>query len=368
MKHVIRMAPSRFLAESGAIRVLSEYISNVSVLAVAGKTAWECTEGRVRRVLEGSGCFVEVEYVGRQCYQELAERLANRAKGLGAAWVVGVGGGKVMDLVKLVAELAALPVALVPTTSATCACWTSLSVVYDDEGKNPSTRELRRNPDLVVADYDILRSAPARYVVAGTLDALAKWYEISSTSDEPGRQNPAVLTALATAKFCRDLLFKSAPEAVARLARGEDSQALKQTIWANLVLPGVASGLVDERYRFSVAHAFYNNLTRIENARRTSLHGEQVAFGIAAQMLLERRDHPELEEFLELRKQLDAPLTLEELGVQKTDLPALREVVAAIVAEPGIASLPFTVTEENLWEALQEIDQRGIQARRTGAS
>lgn len=50
------------------------------------------------------------------------------------AAVVGIGGGKVLDAAKLVAERAQVPVVTIPTSAATCAAWTALSNVYDDTG------------------------------------------------------------------------------------------------------------------------------------------------------------------------------------------------------------------------------------------
>ena len=360
LSQVLRTAPIRYIAQSGAIKhFLPCYLKDVHVLVVAGRTAWERAGDVVHQALSAGNCSFHLIHAGRQCYWQLAEELADQAKDLDASWVVGVGGGKIMDLAKLIGEIAILPVALIPTTPSTCACWTSLSVVYDSEGKNPASSELQHSPDLTLVDFEILASAPARHLAAGILDALAKWYEISSLVDTGDRHHPSIWTALNSAKLCRDLLFEYGPKAVSELGQGQMTETVEQAIWVSMALPGIASGMVTDRYKFSIAHAFYNHLTRIENARKASLHGEQVALGIVVQMLLMNPVHSEINDFLRLCMEMNAPMTLNGLGLHEDDYPLLDEVISGILSEPGIANLPFSTSKASLWAAVQEADRRG---------
>lgn len=357
MPYVSRVGPTRMVAEPGALAVLSGQVPG-SAFIITGKTAWDrAGVGLEKAFTEGSNEW-EVAIVGRECYEDLAAELAARANAFD--WVIGVGGGKVMDLSKLVAEIAQRPVVLVPTTPATCASWTSLSIVYDAKGENPVGRELTHGPDLLVLDMDILATAPARHLASGILDALAKWYEIGSAADAKARREPGVHASLGIAKICRDTLFRLGPDAVGSLRSGRgDAEALKQTVWASIVLPGLCSGLVGERHRFSIAHSFYNHLTMIPTARLGSMHGEQVAFGLVVQMLLLSPVHPEIEDFLDLRSRLGAPMTLAQLGVGSDSETMLRHVAAAIMNEPGISTLPFDVTETKLLDAIHQADRIG---------
>ena len=49
--------------------------------------------------------------------------------------LVGIGGGRIMDLTKAAADQLSIPIVLIPTSAATCASFSPLSVIYTDEGK-----------------------------------------------------------------------------------------------------------------------------------------------------------------------------------------------------------------------------------------
>ena len=64
------------------------------------------------------------------CNDERAEEIAVLANAEGYDVIVGVGGGVLMDFAKLIGDFDRLPVINVPTSSATCAAYTPLSVRY----------------------------------------------------------------------------------------------------------------------------------------------------------------------------------------------------------------------------------------------
>ena len=69
--------------------------------------------------------------------------------------IVGVGGGVLMDFSKLCGYYAKLPVINLPTSSATCACYTPLSVRYTPEGRTVGSRHYDYEVDAVLADTEI---------------------------------------------------------------------------------------------------------------------------------------------------------------------------------------------------------------------
>ena len=62
--------------------------------------------------------------------RETAAALAQYVREQGFEVVAGAGGGRIMDLVKAVAHLAGTPVVTIPTSAATCAAYTPMSVMY----------------------------------------------------------------------------------------------------------------------------------------------------------------------------------------------------------------------------------------------
>ena len=63
-----------------------------------------------------------------------AEEYAGKCLAAGCDEVVGVGGGRIMDFSKAMAETAGLGTVNIPTSIATCAAFTAMSVMYTPEG------------------------------------------------------------------------------------------------------------------------------------------------------------------------------------------------------------------------------------------
>jgi len=269
-----------------------------------------------------------------------------------ADFIVGVGGGKALDIAKLLAHRRQLPIATVPTSAATCAAWTALSNIYSDAGAFLYDVPLARCPELLVLDYDLIALAPPRTLAAGIGDAIAKWYEASVSSGDA----TATLTiaAVQQARVLRDLLLQKAADAIAT----PGSEVWRDVVDAVVLLPGAIGGLGGANCRTVAAHAIHNGLTHLDAAHGT-LHGEKVAFGILAQLRLEELVQGNQlaaaarQQLLPFYAQLGLPRDLGELGLGEVSLSDLRRAVEiACAPESDIHRLPFTVLPEQVLAAL----------------
>lgn len=256
------------------------------------------------------------------CCAETAENWAERYD---FDCVIGVGGGRIMDMAKLCAYFKAVPVLNIPTSSATCAAVSSLSVLYSRNGKTVGTLCYEKSVDAVLADTALLLSQPKRLAYAGVLDAMAKKVEIAHYSiNDPGLSAAAVLAAYSYQglytcgeRVCRDSIYLSVP------------------------LTGVISGLSRGRNQSNLAHGLYEAVRRVLTAEGLSvLHGELVAIGLFLQMTYDRREEeiPELRAFMQAR---GMALTLTEAGIGNTEKN--RETLL----EEMLHSPYFVDTEEN---------------------
>jgi glycerol dehydrogenase-like iron-containing ADH family enzyme len=173
----------------------------------------------------------------------------------------------------------------------------------------------------LILDYELILQAPARTLVAGIGDALAKWYESSVSSG--ASEDALVIGAVQQARVLRDLLLQ---QSVAAL-REPGGTAWKQVVDACICLAGIVGGMGGAKCRTVAAHAVHNGLTHLPGHRAT-LHGEKVAFGILAQLHL---DHLGSAELLQ---------------------------AAQVACQPGsdIHHLPFPVSPEALLVALTTTD------------
>ncbi len=293
---------------------------------------------------------------GVDCSESELGRLQALATAEQVTGILGVGGGKALDTAKLVAHRLRLPVVTVPTSAATCAAWSALSNIYSDSGAFQRDVVLDKAPDALILDYELIRQAPLRTLVAGIGDALAKWYESSVSSGTSA--DALVIGAVQQARVLRDLLLQGSLAAL----REPGGVAWKQVVDACICLAGIVGGMGGAKCRTVAAHAVHNGLTHLVGHRAT-LHGEKVAFGILVQLRLEeilQGSHLALAartQLLEFYRQVGLPLNLQDLHLAHLGSAELLRA-AQIACQPGsdIHHLPFSVTPEALLVAFTTTD------------
>ncbi|WP_218082082.1 iron-containing alcohol dehydrogenase family protein [Anthocerotibacter panamensis] len=346
---VSTLAPQRVVRGWGVCRGLGEalHIWGARVLVVSGAR----TQERFAPLLQPALQELETQWgiYGGDCTEAAQQRLVEQAQG--AEVILGVGGGKALDMAKWVAQTRGLPVVTLPTSAATCAAWAPLSNVYSAAGTWLYGVPLTKAPELLVVDYHLLLSAPPRTLVAGVGDALAKWYEASVSSAQ--EDDPLVIAAVQQARTLRDLLLLKGAQAL----REPGGRAWEQVIDANICLAGLVGGLGGDRCRTVAAHAVHNALTTLHTTRH-SLHGEKVAYGILVQLRLEEMAGNRLAEIarqqlLKFYWTMGLPTRLADLDLGPLSLHDLRAVAESACA-PGtdLHLLPFPVTPQQLIEAL----------------
>jgi glycerol dehydrogenase len=265
---------------------------------------------------------------------------------------MAVGGGKVLDAGKLLADRLDLPCVTVPTSAATCAGWTPLANLYSPTGAFQGDRSLRRCPDLLVFDHALVRQASPRTLASGIADAMAKWYEASVSSG--GSADGLVQQAVQMARILRDQLLLEGEQAIAH----PGSEAWIRVAEASALTAGVIGGLGGARCRTVAAHAVHNGLTQLQ-ACHGSLHGEKVAFGILVQLRLEelvggnQLAAQARRQLLPFFRSLGLPLSLSDLGLGGASLVDLQAVCAFACREGSdLHHLPFRVGTTELLAAL----------------
>jgi glycerol dehydrogenase len=207
------------------------------------------------------------------CASELESVLAV-LKSKKAASLVGFGGGKCLDLVKWAGFQSGLPVAMVPSSAATCACASGVVVVHDRQGAVLDLVDLARPPELCVVDFEILKSAPRRLLAAGVADTLAKWLEWSVLEENPQGSEPA-------------------QEAFELLKRGPDASLDNEeaVLHACLRLSSEASNA--GQAPAAAAHSFCAGISVLPRSN-TLLHGEWAGLGLLFQDWLLKRHKMEM--------------------------------------------------------------------------
>lgn len=313
--------------------------------------------------------FVPSDFHGECSRQEVA-RLKEVAKNNKCACTIGLGGGKAIDTAKCVAEGEAL--IIVPTIAATDAPTSHSAVLYTPEGAFDDYAYYKANPSVVLIDTTVIAKAPTRFLVSGMGDALSTYFEARATHNSYSNVNAGLPcgfregftgpakgtnTALALATLCYETLIADGAKAKAACDNNVVTQALENIIEANILL----SGLGFESGGLGGAHAIHDGLTILEGTHKY-FHGEKVAFGTIAQLILENAPEEELYEVLDFCLTVGLPVCFADIGVDKISDEELMEVAKkACIPEESIHAMPFPVTPEAVAAAIKAADTIGAE-------
>lgn len=352
-------APPRYVQGPGALDALGDELARLR----SARPIVLCdpfVRGDLGPRLEAVPGATVVDFGGEASATEV-QRVADLARDIDADAVVGVGGGKTLDTAKAVAHPAALPLVIVPTIASTDAPTSSLALIYEDDGRFKEFRVYGRNPDTVLVDTAVIARAPVRFLVAGIGDGLSTYFE-ADASARAGKHalagGPPLLAAIALARLCYETLLADGVAAREAVERGEVTPALERVVEANTLL----SGLGFESGGLAAAHSIHNGLTALPETHHR-WHGEKVAFGVLALLVLEGRPKELVDEVIDFCLRVGLPVTLGDLGLQ-TDPEVLAQVAAVACAQgETIHNEPFEVTPAMVVAALQTADTLGAQRR-----
>ena len=163
--------------------------------------------------------------------------------------------------------------------------------------------------------------------------------------------------ALSLARLCYDTLLAEGEKARLAAQAGVVTDALERIVEANTYLSGIgfeSSGL-------AAAHAIHNGFTILEECHHL-YHGEKVAFGTLAQLVLQNSPMEEIETVLNFCQKVGLPVTLAQMGVKEGIDEKIQAVAKATCAEgETIHNMPFPVSAQSVHAAILTADLLGQQ-------
>lgn len=355
-------SPSRYTQGKNATAVLGAEMAGLGLsgpaLLVGGRSAIRLLTDTWQRTFAEAGIAYAVHAFSGECCLAEIERVKKAAQQNKSRVIVGAGGGKVLDTARAAAADLDLPVVCCPTVASSDAPCSALSVIYNEDGVVQEFRIYRKNPDLVLADTQVIAQSPPRQLVAGMGDALATWFEAKTCADghvKNMRGGASTQSALALARLCYETLLADGPEALRAVQTQVVTPALERIVEANTLL----SGLGFESSGLAAAHAIHNGLTTAA-ATHDYLHGEKVAFGLLAQLQLEGQPRTVLEQVLGFAAEVGLPITLAEIGLTEVPKDVLHKIAVRATAKgETIHNEPFKVQPEMVADAILAADAMG---------
>ena len=351
--------PERYVQGYGVLGELCRHLQGMGkapfiLVSASGKAR---VEGKIGESAKEFGTRLTYELFRGECSRSEISRVAAAYQASGCDVVVGIGGGKAQDTAKAAAFYAGAPVAVVPTAASTDAPCTAGSLVYSDDGVFETHIYFPHSPNMVLVDTDIISRAPARLLVSGMGDALATYFEARASQRSDSAHSfggKCTLAAMALAKACYDTLLADGVSALAAVSAKVCTKAVEHIVEANTYLSGVGA----ENCGTAAAHAIHNGFTQLPETRGF-YHGEKVAFGTLAQLVLENAPRAELDEVMNFCLDVGLPVTLAELGLSQIRRDEIMKVAQTACSLVSMHRMPFAVTPQMVCDAIVTADALG---------
>ncbi|KRV48043.1 dehydrogenase [Wenjunlia vitaminophila] len=253
---------------------------------------------------------------------DAAVALADSMRGNHYDAVVGLGGGKIIDVAKYAAARVGLPMVAVATNLSHDGICSPVSILDNDAGRGSYGVP---TPIGLVIDLEVIRNAPARYVRSGVGDAVSN---ISAIADWElsHRETGDPIDGLAAA------MARTAGESVLRHPGSCQHDEFLVVLAEGLVLSGIAMSIAGHTRPSSGACHEISHALDLLYPRRAALHGEQVGIGAAFAMYL-RGAKQDSALIVECLARHGLPVLPQEIGF--SDAEFVRAVEFAPQTRPG---------------------------------
>lgn len=290
-----------------------------------------------------------------ECSPGQIDAMAAAAQAAESDLVIAVGGGKAIDTAKGVRIIRGGGIIVVPTVASNDAPTSRLVVVYTDEHLLKEVRLMPTNPDVVLVDTSVIAQAPRRFFVAGIGDALSKKFEVEQCYRSGGsnfyKARPTEL-AVSIADHCYRVVRRDTAAALEAVESKQSNLAFENVVEATIL----QSGLGFESGGLSIAHSLTRGFSAIPSLAG-ALHGEQVAFGLLAQLCLEQRAEGFITELVAFYRRIGLPTSMSALGFTGDLADALKTIAMRSLAEaPYIRQFDGEITEQRIVAALMRAD------------
>jgi glycerol-1-phosphate dehydrogenase [NAD(P)+] len=301
--------------------VLGQTIEAIEELHLAGRplvvtspTPQEVAGSRVADLFAESDRDPANVVIKEASFEEV-ERVIAAAEQTNAGYLVGVGGGKAIDIAKMAADHRGQGFVSVPTAASHDGIVSGRGSV---PGENTRHSVAAEPPLAVIADTEILADAPWRLTTAGCADIISNYTAVRDWDLARRLQNVEYSEYSATlARMTAEMLVENA---------NSIKPGLEESAWIvvkALVSSGVAMSIAgSSRPASGAEHLFSHQLDRLVPG--AALHGEQVGVGSIITAYLHDGENGMWRDIRDALAQIGAPTTADELGInEKTVIEAL---------------------------------------------
>lgn len=311
---------------------------NKKILIVVDKNTKRISGDRILKILSGAGYEVNIEVLSSPIIRKdipiawpnmkEVNSVIKSATKYESDFLIGVGGGSVIDVTKLAAyELSKFYIS-VPTSAAHDGMASPRASLKNRKGSISKTAE---SPMAILADTEIISKAPYRMLASGCADVISNLSAVKDWELAHRLKNEEFSTFAASLSETSSSLL---------LEKAEDIRSgLEEAVWQAvkcMIVSGVAMSVAgNTRPASGSEHMFSHMLDQIAPGK--ALHGEQCGVGAIMMMYLHGEDWEKIRDFL---KTIGAPINAKDLRIPK------KKIVEALVNAQKIRPERYTILGE----------------------
>lgn len=269
---------------------------------------------KVANLIESSlsSCKLEFEWIiAHEASFQLADKITNSLKKEDISIIIGLGGGRCIDLGKLIASRLQISFISIPTS----ASHDGISSPFVSlKGNERPYSIMTETPLEIICDLEIISNAPYRLLISGCGDLIAKttavrdWELARDFNNEYFGEYAAKLAYLGSRMvidISKDIIGSKISSQVTR------------TIVEGLISSGVAAGIAGSSRPCSGSEHLLSHALEFVTKNHCGLHGERVGLATIIMSRLHGINWMEIRDSL---KRLGGPVTAKEISVDEDQL------------------------------------------------
>lgn len=300
-----------------------------SAMVICDRTTIDIAGNKVIELLKTNG-FDCHSVIIEKVDEETVSRVTKQVDETGVQTLIGIGGGRPIDIAKYCSAMRELPFFSIPTATSHDGIASGRAAISFGDVK----ASIEAHPPLaVIGDTGIIANSPYKLTASGCGDIIANYsavadWKLAHRIKGEEYSNYAAVLSLQTAEMLLETIDQVKPNS-------EDSARF---LLKALVTSGIAMSIAgSSRPASGSEHMFSHALDKISGS--PGLHGEQCGVGAIMMMYLHGQDWEKIKTSLQKVK---APTTAKELGVND------EEVINALVKAHEIRPERYTILGEGL--------------------
>ncbi len=355
----VKVGPNYYRYHKGAIDVIPDILNDYmckNILIVHGSISWRKAIPKMNFLKQLNQKIYYHKYTG-ECSYYGADLIKNLVDKYNIDFIIGVGGGKLADLVGYAANISNVNFGLIPTIVSNCAAWTPLSVMYKENGMSEGvTEHYTRQAVFLITDPYLVIDSPIKFFKAGIADTIAKWYESEAILAQQKLINePFLKLASFTCRLCNDVIMNESEKAINDMQQKLVTDEFVHVSEIIIAIAGLCGGLGDKYARNAIAHAMHDAMSKYVSKCHKYLHGEKVAYGIFYQLAVEDK-WSTIDKLMDLYLKLNLPKSLKDMGISLNELP-IDEIVKFVNSKEKVHLLPIEINEDILKNSIIKLEQ-----------